>query len=762
MIAKRIRRDKMRVRGSPQKLGRMIIALVTYVYNADPTLLIQAEGIAARSTYALNLKLAEIGVEVGEKVLNFGGCNFAGGELIDWQAQMISTALQCPRSRNPLEHIVLSWQNGEAPTPDQIEAAVATVVDFLGCKENQIIWASHQNTDNIHVHIVINRVNPKTHRMTELGDGWDLDRLAQARATIELQQGWAPEPKAKFVANEKGEVRQRKDGRLIRNADGLQMRCKGDRGRELDKWRSQADVIAIKKAMLTARSWQAMHETLLWFDAEFRPKGRAGATVAIKDVEHKASKFGSEYTMAELTTRLGAFVPSPGTRIEWLEHKAHKAKLDSLNQTVRDARAAAFRALDRLEADSRASAHRIEVREFQRQVLDEAIRTETAAAKRALSAAYDESLTRISAARIAPSEWSRRKKREIPTIGLPMVLLSTRQEAIEHGPPAGYVATQRGLATEYAQPGNNTAAFVDHRVCIIVYSKSDNDVVAALKLAHAKWDVVEVTGSDAFQRQCLRLAAEIGIPAHRPGEKPSPIRTPEAQASNIPGEPTPQLAPTPPAQNGCAPPRGANDLYVYTTMTNLAQMKALVRASGHDVGMKQAVQFDRDRKAFRIATEILTERETATLANVLRNFMTPAAKHAAQHERTMGTNTDVGARPIIPADSPFATTETTKRPAPGQAPKPGADAQVPRARGLAARAMMARVFQSSDWNPSDYWAGFNHQNGPAGSVPLQSAMPEDRRMTAPPVTARHGQSSATQQATRAASFAAASRSRGPG
>ena len=233
MIAHRIPRQHKKDRPGPRGLATSIVALSAYVLDADPALLIRAEGIENLTGYALDLKLRELGVQSGEKVLAYGARNLRGSDTRSWQAQMVATALKCPRSKYPLEHIILSWRPGETPSRRQMKEAVDLVATTLGAGRNQIIWAAHSNTENIHIHIIINRIDPMSHRATQLGDGWDLDRLMQAVALIECRQGWQRETSAPYVANDLGEVRKITGGTKIRSADGTQLIRKGDRAAEL-------------------------------------------------------------------------------------------------------------------------------------------------------------------------------------------------------------------------------------------------------------------------------------------------------------------------------------------------------------------------------------------------------------------------------------------------------------------------------------------------------------------------------------------------
>ena len=64
-------------------------------------------------------------------------------------------------------HLVVSFPQGERPTREQMEAIEDAMVKAIGLQDHQRISATHQNTDNWHLHVAINRVHPKTLRCIE-------------------------------------------------------------------------------------------------------------------------------------------------------------------------------------------------------------------------------------------------------------------------------------------------------------------------------------------------------------------------------------------------------------------------------------------------------------------------------------------------------------------------------------------------------------------------------------------------------------------
>ena len=95
---------------------------------------------------------------------------------------------------------------GEQPSPEQVEEAVSIFMDELGWKDHQAIYGLHSDTDNIHLHIVINRVHPETLKIVEKNRGFDIELAHKAIARIEHAQGWQREQNGRYQVLENGEL----------------------------------------------------------------------------------------------------------------------------------------------------------------------------------------------------------------------------------------------------------------------------------------------------------------------------------------------------------------------------------------------------------------------------------------------------------------------------------------------------------------------------------------------------------------------------
>lgn len=67
-------------------------------------------------------------------------------------------------------------------------------------------YAMHKNTDNCHMHIVVNRTHPYTQKVIQPHHGFDIEAAHKIIAEIEHKQGWASQQNARYRVNEQGHV----------------------------------------------------------------------------------------------------------------------------------------------------------------------------------------------------------------------------------------------------------------------------------------------------------------------------------------------------------------------------------------------------------------------------------------------------------------------------------------------------------------------------------------------------------------------------
>ena len=106
---------------------------------------------------------------------------------------MIALARESSHSRMPVSHWILSWQEGEQPSREQVGEVVDIFLEKMGLSEHQTVYGLHYDTDNYHLHIAVNRMNPETGKVVLPFNGLDIREAHKIVAFVEHKQGWASE-----------------------------------------------------------------------------------------------------------------------------------------------------------------------------------------------------------------------------------------------------------------------------------------------------------------------------------------------------------------------------------------------------------------------------------------------------------------------------------------------------------------------------------------------------------------------------------------
>lgn len=130
-----------------------------------------------------------------EKCVYSGGIGFICDDRKSQTAEMLALAQEAYKSKDTINHYVLSWRELERPTHVQFAEAAAIFLKELGLEGHQALYGVHADTNNMHMHmhIMVNRVHPDTFKVTRINKGFDLEAAHRAIARIEHIQGWQSE-----------------------------------------------------------------------------------------------------------------------------------------------------------------------------------------------------------------------------------------------------------------------------------------------------------------------------------------------------------------------------------------------------------------------------------------------------------------------------------------------------------------------------------------------------------------------------------------
>ncbi len=225
-----------------------------------------------------------------------------GSMLQSWQLEMQSLASES-RSKFPFSHFILSWPEGEHPTPAQVDQALEITLKHLGLTGHQAIAALHRDTDNDHLHLMVNRVHPVTLLTVEVNRGFDDKAIQQAAAIVEKRQNWSPAKNGRWTVADDGSVHLtgetksvvRPQIREIEAASGVQTTA--GYGTE-----------TVLPLLTRAITWPDLHQSLAAIGARYERKG-SGALVWIGDEPVKASTVSPGASLSKMQKRLGQFQP---------------------------------------------------------------------------------------------------------------------------------------------------------------------------------------------------------------------------------------------------------------------------------------------------------------------------------------------------------------------------------------------------------------------------------------------------------------------
>ena len=340
--------------------------------------------------------LAHKDEEGNRKRLYAFGMNFLTGTTEAWKQEMIALSEESVKSRMPVAHWAMSWQENEIPDYEQVQEAVNIFLERMGLKGHQTLVAAHVNTGNFHIHIVVNRTHPYTEKVIQPHRGFDIEAAHRIVAEIEHKQGWASQEHARYRVSEKGEI--------VRNRLPKQVKpCPRAEDFENATGEKSAQRIAQEKGRSVIRNascWEELHAGLDAVGLRFVRKG-SGAVIFVGDTAVKASSVDRNFSMSKLSKRLGEFKPgfysertvgkpapepvSHVCREEWLEYQKERRRLAEEKYHVRKRRKEERHELERRQRERRETAtarlapHGLPILNIARHCLKEQEREEKAA-----------------------------------------------------------------------------------------------------------------------------------------------------------------------------------------------------------------------------------------------------------------------------------------------------------------------------------------------------------------------------------------------
>jgi hypothetical protein len=504
-----------------------------------------------------------------EKIAYTGCVNLASVETAT--LEMESCAFQNKRSADPVIHLLLSWRENEVPTSGQALEAVKITLDEMGLSQCQAVYSLHQNTDNHHLHICVNRIDPETYKAIdpahgwtrnamERAHGWTRNAMERAARRIEYAQGWQVEANTRSEIDPSGRVVTKKN--ISAETIPQEARDAENLTGEQSAVRKAQEVL--KDAIKDIGSWERLHDLVRTNGMRYEKKG-SGAVIHVGDIAVKASSVSRNLSLNKLEKSLGTYQPSPdnlaidsqkaakiseakplgksNNNADWkayiTERKGYyrdkKLLRERLSMTQRE---------EKKEMRVRQSAERTELfsslkgkgfsraqiakhrsilaskHAYESAVLKESQKLERGRLQKHHPAyvSYEQWLREHSRAYEADA-WRHRKDSGFIQMEPPNAGNSESVITEPNGPKGlpGFImaVTKQGL--RYCrEPEQKEASFIDYGRVIRVYRQDDETLLAALQLAQEKWGGVRINGTDEYKRKCAEIAAKHDIKVVNP------------------------------------------------------------------------------------------------------------------------------------------------------------------------------------------------------------------------------------------------------
>ena len=181
-------------------------------------------------------------------------------------------------------HLIISFRAGETPSEKQLADIEDEICQAIGLGAHQRIRVVHNDTDNLHMHVAINKIHPQTYNCVEpYYDHFKLDEMCRQ---LEQKHGLAIDNRI-----DRGERAQGKAGDMEAHS-GVE---------SFESWVKGEPAEALK-ALLEQPSptWAQVQETMAQFDLEVRKRG-AGFVIA----DRKRKLFVKSSTILRAASKKG-------------------------------------------------------------------------------------------------------------------------------------------------------------------------------------------------------------------------------------------------------------------------------------------------------------------------------------------------------------------------------------------------------------------------------------------------------------------------
>ncbi|MFO8748640.1 TraI/MobA(P) family conjugative relaxase [Legionella pneumophila serogroup 1] len=186
-------------------------------------------------------------------------------------------------------HMLISFAPGENPSPKVLREIEDRVALSIGFKEHQRISVVHHDTDNLHIHVAINKIHPQTFNMIEPYRAYKT--FAEVASMLEIELGLQ-------ITNH-----QTRKNRSENLADDMERHSGIE---SLINWMKRH----CKEKIEAATSWKEIHSILAEHGLKICAKANGFDFCNEQGMTIKASSISRSFSKKNLESMLGSFVPS--------------------------------------------------------------------------------------------------------------------------------------------------------------------------------------------------------------------------------------------------------------------------------------------------------------------------------------------------------------------------------------------------------------------------------------------------------------------
>lgn len=232
---------------------------------------------------------------------------------------MAAHARESIRTQRPVYHLVISCDPGDPADRTSLSRVADTVLRELGLSEHQVLIVAHKDTAHPHMHLIVNRVHPVTHRAWE--NSWDWPKIEKALRSEEVALGF------RIVPGKHAPVPGREPSAPAPKLE------RGDAA-FLSVVRERAGPVLAR-----AESWAEVEQGLAGLGLSVRVKG-GGLSINDGRQEVKASDVDRAFGRTPMETRLGKLSAHRAQRLAAPEPQSGPLAPDPVRPATREPEAA--------------------------------------------------------------------------------------------------------------------------------------------------------------------------------------------------------------------------------------------------------------------------------------------------------------------------------------------------------------------------------------------------------------------------------------